>query len=356
MFGFKKTKGNRNIRKKANEDTNEPEHDDTGAADIVRRAAAPAEKFHTSKGPASSNLSFRTDDNVDVISTGKSRSEYEIDRADDQHESQPNEVESRGYSKEELSALASESLHPNIIPVVESAAPYPFSSEGIPDAHEIYMAKQLRRQRQAAGQIEAGVRMEADLDMDLDASNDEGLDRAAYSRGDDGFISLSEGIASSKIRESEDGSPFDDGSIAEGEDEFDTVIIGKNDRAEFNRTVHRAKEESVENAQDEDEYSDWEKEQLRNAGIAPALVSRLKNRSETQSLGIPQDEGGFDHDDALLAFLLGQEKNQLALEQDQLQTALAELAVANDEHSSLEKSIAETQEKWNHFSSLAKQV
>ncbi|KAJ2831483.1 hypothetical protein FBU31_002265 [Coemansia sp. 'formosensis'] len=246
-----------------------------------------------------------------------------------------------------MAALASETYRPKPTPLGETATPYPFSSEGIPDAHEIYLAKQLRRQRQAAGPV--------DVDMNVDGDNDSDGVEAGFGRnGGQDFILLSDGPSGSKIRGSQIDSHLDDGALVEGEDELDSMIVDKNERAEFNRTARRAKEESIKQAQEEDEPSDWEKEQLRNAGFSSTQLRQP--RSGVHSHDLPKDEGGFEYDDTLLSFLLGQEKNQLALEQDQLQAAQAELSATKEALDTIVKNIAETQGQWNHFSSLAKSV
>ncbi|KAJ2493805.1 hypothetical protein IWW37_000191 [Coemansia sp. RSA 2050] len=344
MFGFKKSKGKRNIRKKDDGQDDTATDEGTGTADIIRRVTATGAKALTPKTATTPSLSFGADVDAKAIGTKKLTSGYELDGIKEEPILR-DDTEERGYSKEDLAALASESHHLKPTSLDVAAAPYPFSSEGIPDAHEIYMAKQLRRQRQAAGPIDA------DMDVDNDA---DGSEPGFYGDGDRDFISLSDGFASSRIRSSQIDSRFDDGAVAEGEDELDAVIIDKNERAEFNRTARRAKEESIEQAQDEDEPSDWEKEQLRSAGFASTLLRQSKGGD--RSYDVPKDEGGFEYDDTLLSFLLGQEKNQLALEQDRLKAAQAELSATKDALDTIVKHIAEAQGQWNHFSSLARSM
>ncbi|KAJ2457643.1 hypothetical protein GGF42_002553 [Coemansia sp. RSA 2424] len=350
MFGFKKSKGTRNIRKKDDDQTDIATDESVGAADIVRRTAASEPRTPNPKTTGTTpTLSFGADNSAEAIETKRLHSGYELGRASMEGGSRQQDVDQRGYSREDMAELASESYRRKATPPVEATVRYPFAPEGIPDAHEIYLAKQLRRQRQAAGLADAEMDVD-DGDGDSDAS-----DSAIRRNGGQDYISLSDGLASSRIRSLQADVHMDDGAMAEGEDELDAVIVDKNERAEFNRTARRAKEESIEQAQEEDEPSDWEKEQLRNAGFAPALPRQAKNDG-TQHHNMPTDDGGFEYDDAMLSFLLGQEKNQLALEQDQLQAAQAELNAAKDALDTISKNIAETQAQWRHFSSLAKSV
>ncbi|KAJ2747970.1 hypothetical protein GGI20_000057 [Coemansia sp. BCRC 34301] len=345
MFAFKKSKGKRNIRKKDDDKDGVATDESLGAADIVRRTANGEPKAATPKTASTTpGLSFGVENSAEAIVTKRLHLGYELGSTNS--EGSPHE---REYSKEYMAALASETYRHNVIPPVEASVPYPFASEGIPDAHEIYLAKQLRRQRQAAGIANA----EMDID-DTDSDSNTSGTAIRHSGGQD-YISLSDGLVSSRTRSSQAATHLDDGAIVEGEDEFDAVIVNKSERAEFNRTSRRAKEESIEQAQEEDEPSDWEKEQLRSAGFAPAQPQQPKS-DRTRSQGMPRDEGGFEYDDTLLSFLLGQERNQLALEQDQLQATQAELCATKDTLDTIVKSIAETQAQWSHFSSLARSV
>ncbi|KAJ2684072.1 deoxycytidyl transferase [Coemansia spiralis] len=328
MFGFKKSKGKRNIRKKDDDQDDTATDEGAGAADIIRRVTVTETKAPTPKAATTPSLSFGVDANSEAIETKKLSSGHELDGINEGSVLR-GDTEERGYSKEDLAALASESHHRKPAPVDVAAAPYPFASEGIPDAHEIYMAKQLRRQRQAAGPV----------GMDVDEGD--GSEPGFHGDGDRDFISLSDGFTSSKIRGSQIDSHLDDGAVAEGEDELDAVIVDKNERAEFNRTARRAKEESIEQAQDEDEPSDWEKEQLRNAGFASAALRQPRGGGRSHDL--PKDEGGFEYDETLLSFLLGQEKNQLAIEQDRLQATQAELSATKEALATIVKHIAEAQ-------------
>ncbi|KAJ1892944.1 hypothetical protein LPJ71_007319 [Coemansia sp. S17] len=339
MFGFKKSKGKRNIRKKDDEQDDVATDESAGTADIIRRVAATEIRTPTPNIASTPNLSFGVDNSAEAIETRRLHSGHALDGTNKDGTILQNDAEERVYSREDMAALASETYRPKS--TMPDATPYPFSSEGIPDAHEIYLAKQLRRQRQAAGP--------ADTDMDVDGDDSE----TGVQRNDD-FISLSDGLANSKNRSSQVDIHFDDDSIVEGEDELDQVIVDKTEHAEFNRTARRAKEESIEQAQEEDEPSDWEKEQLRNAGFASAQLRQSENGAHSHDL--PVDEGGFEYDDTLLSFLLGQEKNQLALEQDRLKAAQAELSATKDALDTILKNIAETQGQWNHFSSVAKSV
>ncbi|KAJ2890439.1 hypothetical protein IWW38_004128, partial [Coemansia aciculifera] len=348
MFGFKKSKGRQNIRKKDDDQVDEAADKSVAAADIVRRTVDTEQKSSTPKATSSTpGLSFGIDNGPVEIETKRLHSDHKLGGVDMEEPSHQYQASERGYSREDMAALAAESHRSKTTLPAEATKPYPFASEGIPDAQEIYLAKQLRRQRQAAGL--AGTEMGVDDSEDDSEASDTTIRR----NGGQDYISLSDGLASSRIRSLQADVYLDDGDIAEGEDEHDVVIVDKTERAEFGRTMRRAKEESIEQAQEEDEPSDWENEQLRNAGFAHAQLRKFKG-DEAQSFGVPRDEGGFEYDDTLLSFLLGQEKNQLALEQDALQSAQAELSATKDALEEIVKNITETRAKWVHFSSLAK--
>ncbi|KAJ1858989.1 hypothetical protein LPJ76_000574 [Coemansia sp. RSA 638] len=220
---------------------------------------------------------------------------------------------------EEIQTLKDETLVRNAQPASDTA--YPFSNEGIPDAQEIYMAKKLRRQRQAAQKM-----------------NGEDSDK------EEDFISLSDNMANSQIRSAEHVSLND--AIAEGEDEMEAVIIDKGERAEFGRVAKQAMEESIDQAHD-DEMSDWENEQLRNAGVsAPHKSSKLQAH-------LPKDNG-FKFDMDQFKFIIAQDKNQLAIEQDRLRSAKEKLVASSNALDQLRQNIEQAQKQYDHFSSLAK--
>ncbi|KAJ2556645.1 hypothetical protein EV175_001864 [Coemansia sp. RSA 1933] len=257
------------------------------------------------------------------------------------------ENEERTYSHEDLDALRSGSKRPDDLTAMDvdseeqptnnqEKTVYPFAGEGIPNAQDIYMAKKLRRQRQAVLKM-------ADDD---DAEDDE--DMAAIRESDD-FIALSDEMASSRIRGTTSQEILDNGA-EEGEDEMDKVLVDKNDRAKFNRIMRMAKEESIEHAQDEDEPSDWENGQLRNAGITSIIDG--KAGKQTRAASLPKDTGNYEFDESHLEFLLEQETSQLALEEDRLRVAKERREQASNALEDLSKQLSEAQKQWDHFSSL----
>ncbi|KAJ1964091.1 hypothetical protein GGI12_001637, partial [Dipsacomyces acuminosporus] len=322
MFGFKKSKGRKNIRRKDEGATPEVAAEDH-AADIVKRSSKPSAK-QESAVTNSPGLSFGVDQSAgEFIEVKKSRASAKIKGLIAEQRAQ--DTEQTKYTAGDIQSLKKET---------EKAALYPFSNEGIPNAHEIYMAKKLRRQRQAE------LRME-----DVDDS----VDTIAMHNDDEEFISLTDDLANSKIASSELRDFMDDGAT-EGEDEEDAVIIGKNDRQEYASSSRRAKEEAVGQAQEEDESSDWENEQLRNAGVAP-----LKPHSaDARSTRLPVDRGGFEFDGSFLNFLLAQEKNQLGIERDRLETVQRDVERTREALGEIQKESEVAQKQWDHFTAMSK--
>ncbi|KAJ2827705.1 hypothetical protein IWW50_001759 [Coemansia erecta] len=294
MFSFKKSKGRRNIRKKETDD--EEMAVDSGAADIIKRTATPKSESAAGKS---------------------SRPSLQIKELADERAEQSEDP--RQYTRDDIQALKEETPIRQSEPASEAA--YPFSSEGIPNAQDIYMAKKLRRQRQAAHKMN-----------EEDSANEED------------FISLADNMASSQIR----GTDRVDleNSIAEGEDELDAVIIDKGERAEFGRIAKQAMEESIDHAHD-DEMSEWENEQLRNAGIA------APPKFDARQASLPEDNG-FKFDMNQFKFIIAQEKNQQAIEQDRLKLAKEKLAASSYALDELRQNIEKAQKQYDHFSSLAK--
>ncbi|KAJ2611301.1 hypothetical protein H4S08_003231 [Coemansia sp. RSA 1365] len=200
---------------------------------------------------------------------------------------------------------------------------YPFSSEGLPNAKDIYMAKKLRQQRRAAQQMDAN----------------EGA-------GEEDFVKLSDDMANSQISSEEPDNLG--GPAVEGEDEFDTVIIDKNERKEFARSTKKALEESIEHAHD-DEISDWEHAQLRNAGIANITHNTPKR------IPLPKDTG-FKFNSEDLKFMIAQENNQLGMERDRLKSAEERLKASTQATENLQRDIEQAQKQYNHFLSMVKDL
>ncbi|KAJ2401995.1 hypothetical protein GGI23_001022 [Coemansia sp. RSA 2559] len=353
MFGFRKSKAKRSIRKRDDSATESGLENDDGPADVVKRnskAATPRQESRTLGASSGTGLSFGADEDVHLTNMKMNRSNLHINDIVGEHVIQDEDT-TRTYSHAEINVLKSGSERPDdgvsmdVDPEKgaasnqEATTVYPFAVEGVPNAQEIYMAKKLRRQRQAEQRMN-----------DDDGENDEEM---ADIRESDDFIALSDEMASSRIRGTTRQELLDDGAV-EGEDEMDTIIIGKNDRAEFDRNLRMAKEESIEHAQDEDEPSDWENEQMRNAGVASIVHGKFSNRTHTASL--PKDTGNYRYDGSHLTFLLEQEKDQLALEEDRLRVAKERREQSSKALEDLTKQLAEAQVQWDHFSSLVRSL
>ncbi|KAI7829222.1 hypothetical protein BX661DRAFT_197998 [Kickxella alabastrina] len=312
MFGFKKSKVRRNIRKR-DDNAAEEELVDDAPVNIVKRSTKQTSKPATPLS-ASTGLSFGTEDKSDSTQTQKIRASLQLNDGL-VGQTGANEAGARTYLAEDFEALKSASAKPLDLSEETCAdKAYPFADEGIPNAQDIFLAKKLRRQRQAAA---AAATDQQDDGLDIDQDR--------FSEGDD-FISLTDNMASSRVNDTNEtklDDPFDDGA-AEGEDELDMVIIDKTERNEFNFTARRAKEQSIEQAQDADEPSDWENEQLRNAGVSLHIEPRVSG------LRLPEDNGGLEFDDSLLRLMLEEDRNQLKIEQHRLEKAQANLQRSRD--------------------------
>ncbi|KAJ1817089.1 hypothetical protein LPJ56_004145 [Coemansia sp. RSA 2599] len=140
------------------------------------------------------------------------------------------------------------------------------------------------------------------------------------------------------------------GGANEGEDEMDVVIVDKAERAAFKQTRRKAMEESVELAQEEDEPSDWEREQLRNAGIS----LRLKTPKSAATAKLPEDSGGFSFDDAFVNMVISEEENQLNIEQGRLEKLQAQLQRSKEKALAVQNSLKQAEAQLDHFTSMAK--
>ncbi|KAJ2676306.1 hypothetical protein IWW42_000594 [Coemansia sp. RSA 1085] len=273
MFASKKSKGRRNIRKKE-ADAAEEAHE-SGSAAVIKRSAK-------------SNTASTKNNRLAAQNKGSAADKSEHTE--------------RQYTDEDLLALKEDTL--------ESS--YPFSSGEIPNAQEIYMAKRLRRQRQAAH------KMADDVD----------------------YIRLSKDLDEAQVFTS-DGDTM--GHVAiDGEDELDTVIIDKNERSEFENISKQAMKESIEHM---NEMSDWENEQLRNAGVS---TSNRKSQNE-----LPKDSG-FAFDMEQFKFIIAQEENQMAIDQERLSAAKGKLQASLQKLEELQQSIGHAQKQYDHFVSLVK--
>ncbi|KAJ2852548.1 hypothetical protein IWW36_000177 [Coemansia brasiliensis] len=283
MFASKKSKGRRNIRKKE-ADAAEEAHG-SGSAAVIKRSAK-----------------------SNSVSTKNSRlATHNKDAAADKLE---HVEEQRQYTDDDLLALKEESS----VSVAKSESNYPFSSGDIPNAQEIYMAKKLRRQRQAA------QKMVDDVD----------------------YIRLSEDLNDTQIYTSEADTM---GYVAiDGEDELDRVIIDKNERSEFEHISKQAMKETIEQM---DDMSDWENEQLRNAGVS-ASFNQSNNHKQ-----LPKDNG-FKFDMDQFKFIIAQEENQMAIDQSRLNTAKEKLEASLQKLDELQQSISHAQKQYDHFLSLVK--
>ncbi|KAJ1940789.1 hypothetical protein EC988_006934, partial [Linderina pennispora] len=296
MFGFKKSKGRRNIRKK----DDSAFEDDGTTADIVKRSAKPAAKPERTIG-GSTGLSFSAEAAPTEPAPGKWNGSVVPDQNASAADTRILPSKDEGASIKSAVDEAERNL------VKGQQAPYPFATDGIPDAQQILQAKILRRQRQAAGAH--------GLDGEFD-EDDEGFgDRS----NEPDYISLSNNLAGSRISGPGLDNPYDDdddisGNVA-AEDEDDAVIIDKKEREQYKESSRLAKEQLIEEAQEASEASDWENEQLRNAGVTSTQAS-LKRQARNR----PKDTGNFEFDDSYMNFLLGQEEDQLVIDEDRLKT------------------------------------
>ncbi|PIA13783.1 hypothetical protein COEREDRAFT_89302 [Coemansia reversa NRRL 1564] len=314
MFSSRKSKGRRNIRKK-DFDTNE-DATNSESTDVIKRSS----KLNTdAKVSGASNLRFGNG-NPESVAVRKERSSMrakEFVAMKTEHE----QVDQQ-YPQDDMSILE----NAKVVQGSESKADdviYPFSNEGLPNAKEIYMAKKLRQQRRAAQH------------MDVEGS-----------AGEEDFIKLSDDMANSQIS----GEELDNlgGPAVEGEDEFDTVIIDKNERAEFARSTKKALEESIEHAHD-DEISDWEHSQLRNAGI----VNIAQNTGK--QIPLPKDNG-FEFNSEDLKFMIAQENNQLGIENERLKSANEQLEASTQAAENLQRDLEQAQKQYDHFLSMVKEL
>ncbi|KAI8324693.1 hypothetical protein GQ54DRAFT_316080 [Martensiomyces pterosporus] len=332
MFGFKKPKGRRNIRKKQEGAVEEAASQDEPTG-IVKRTSKLSSKVDAVSTASSPGLSFGSEQGSEFIKVRKSRPSARIKEIISEQSTR--DAEERKYTDDDIQALKDESAKPTsdtYLPPEAAASRYPFSNEGLPDAQEIYMAKKLRRQRQAAQRME-------------DA--EDGVNSGAM-RNEDDFVSLADGLASSTIGSTKLDDLLDDGAT-EGEDEGDVVIIGKNEREEYSRSSRIAKEESIMHAQEEGEASDWENEQLRNAGVASA-----NPHLDKRGVQRPVDSGGFEFDSSYLGFLIAQEKNQLALEKNRLMAVQNDIEHTNAALKAIQEEAEVAQKQWEHFTAITK--
>ncbi|KAJ2078690.1 hypothetical protein H4R24_004297 [Coemansia sp. RSA 988] len=314
MFSSRKLKGRRNIRKKG-VDTNE-DASNSESTDVIKRSSKPKTD---AKASGTSNLSFRNGDS-ESISARKDRSSMrvkEVVAMAAEHESADQQ-----YPQEDMAILEETSTN-QVSKSKPGTVTYPFSSEGLPNSKDIYMAKKLRQQRRAAHHMDV-----------------------TESAGEEDFIKLSDGMANSQISSEEPDNLG--GPAVEGEDEFDSVIIDKNERAEFAQSTKKALKESIEHAHD-DEISEWENAQLRNAGIATF------NPTASKQIPSPKDSG-FEFNCEDLKFMIAQEKNQLDIENERLKSAKERLEDSTHAIEKLQQDLEQTKKKYNHFSSLAKDM
>ncbi|KAJ1988600.1 hypothetical protein GGI26_002446 [Coemansia sp. RSA 1358] len=359
MFGFRKPKGKRSIRKRPDGSVRDEVDEEETPTDVVKRSVKSTgrQESRTLGASSSTGLSFGDESASDVISPKKPQTglrieevivEQRIEDSEDQRSYTIKEIEALKSSTDRLvSATAMdidlEEVTADKIKEEQNGVAYPFATDGIPNAQEIYLAKKLRRQRQI-------VQRNDDEDIESDVHMEDVREREDY-------IALSDDLASSCINTTTaraDDDLLDDGDT-EGEDELDTIIIDKTERAEFLRNAQKAKEESIEKAQDEEEPSDWENEQLRNAGIASATIRSIQGNGRL-SASLPKNNNSYKYDSSHLAFLLGQEKNQLSIEQERLQVAQSRHIQSNNTLEKLQSQMNETQKQWDHFSSLVRSL
>lgn len=299
MFGFRKSKGRRkNNTQKA--DTEIVDEDVDSPVDVVVK--------RSSKRDGGSNSKLNK---ISVTSTTKRQAEQDI-----------GSIKENEMDVEQPEPVAQE----------DTGSQFPFESQssGIPNAQEIYMAKKLRNQRRVTAQNQPE---------------------------EDDYIALSEEFADSSLRHPTLVSVEEalDEFRVEGEDEMDRIIVDGGERDEFNQKVRQANIESVELAQDEDEPSDWEREQLRNAGIGtPSLGHFRSDTAKDTRHELPKDEGGAEFDREYLDFVMKQEKAQLEMDQQKLNAVLNKIEDAEKMLEEIQQSSEDTQKQWDHFMSLEK--
>ncbi|KAJ1944712.1 hypothetical protein FBU59_002527 [Linderina macrospora] len=332
MFGFRKSKGRRNIRKK---DDSALEDDGT-AVEIVKRSAKSTARSERTIG-GSTGLSFGTETTPTDTMPNNWHENMAVNQDTQMAETHTPHAQDEGHNVE-LVAEGSKSE-----PTKSEPAPYPFATDGIPDAQQILQAKKLRRQRQAVELY--------GLDDEFD-DDDEGFG-SRNSQPD--FISLSDNLAGSRISGPNLSNPYDEDDDISGnaaaEDEDDAVIIDKKEREQHRESSRLAKEQLIEEAQEASEVSDWENEQLRNAGVTSSR-STLKRQSHSR----PKDTGSFKFDDSYMSFLLGQENGQLGIDEDRMKTLEKDIAQTAGALKDIASEMEAAQKQWDHFSTMAKSV
>ncbi|KAJ2841145.1 hypothetical protein J3B02_006028, partial [Coemansia erecta] len=103
---------------------------------------------------------------------------------------------------------------------------------------------------------------------------------------------------------------------------------------------------------EEDESSDWEREQLRNAGIS-LVLEKPKSKATAK---LPENSSGFSFDDAFLNMVISEEENQLNIEQDRLEKLQAQMQRSKEKASAIQDNLKQAEAQLEHFTSMAKTI
>ncbi|KAJ2781774.1 hypothetical protein GGI15_003120 [Coemansia interrupta] len=190
---------------------------------------------------------------------------------------------------------------------------------GFPTAHDVYAARRQRRQQHAVLASQAGE------DSD---------DAAAEGFGGADFVRL-------------DLSPESSGASSDNEE---PLAVGRAERQAEQVAERRAMAQLVELAQSDDEASDWERAQLRSAGVA-VDPGRSRPRRVWE-----QDEGEWRFDAKFVRLVVEEEVRQLDEECERLRVAEAALARADDAVARADEGVVLAQRQLAHFTALAKTI
>ncbi|KAJ1722887.1 hypothetical protein LPJ53_002757 [Coemansia erecta] len=267
--------------------------DDAGAAEIVKRAV---------RAPAGAR--------VEYVSGGVAAAKKEADSV------APESVEAGAAAADTQSAG-------------EALDPFGGGGGELPTAQDVYEARRQRRQQQA---VLAARARGADDDDEGDYEN---VVDGGFSGAD--FIGLDLSGASS-------GASGDEGPLA----------VGRAERQAEQAASRRTMAQQVERAQSDGESSDWERAQLRSAGVA---VDTGKQRDKhRRAAAAEEDEGEWRFDAEFVRLVIDEEMRQEAEERERLRVAEARLARAAAAVERADAGIAEAQRQLAHFTALAKTI
>ncbi|KAJ1858814.1 hypothetical protein LPJ73_001869 [Coemansia sp. RSA 2703] len=196
--------------------------------------------------------------------------------------------------------------------VSEALHPFGGGSE-FPSAQDVYAARRQRQQQQAV--LAAGV--------DDDDEED--------------YVALSVG-ASDAASDAELGGDS-------------PLLVGREERALGNLAARRTKAQQVQEAQSDDESSDWERAQLQSAGVALDSVARDGQKRRNRWA-----DDGWQFDARFMRLVVDEEERMLGEELERLRVAEAGLKSAVAAVERADAGIAQAQQQLEHFTALGKSL